>query len=375
MSRPRNKANIILPENLYRKADKRNGKIYYTYKDLRTGVMHGLGTDKESAINDALALNAVIYTSIRSARLAAMTTLKSNSPSFTRVITQHKLLCRKRKLAENTIKNKDTTCKAWEAALGGDTLLENITVRQLVEVLDSYQDRPRMAQAMRSAAIDIWKDAIQEGWANDNLAAKTRAESVEVQRSRLTLDDFNKIYDAALTLKDTWIARAMELAIVTAQRREDISNMEFRCRKESTSWLEEDALCIIQQKTGSKLRIPLDIGILGFTVGGIVKSCRDNIVSNWMIHHQCPRTLSKPGDQVWKDTITKGFARARDLAGIKGTVGKQPPTFHELRSLSIRLYTEKYGAEFAQAIAGHKDPAMTAIYRDVRGAEWQQIKA
>ncbi|MDP1594291.1 MAG: tyrosine-type recombinase/integrase [Gallionella sp.] len=93
-----------------------------------------------------------------------------------------------------------------------------------------------------------------------------------------------------------------------------------------------------------------------------------------MIHHQRPRTLSKPGDQVWVDTISKRFSAARDLAGVKGEEGKTPPTFHEIRSLSIRLYTEAYGAEFAQAIAGHKDAAMTAIYRDVRGSEWVQVK-
>lgn len=32
------------------------------------------------------------------------------------------------------------------------------------------------------------------------------------------------------------------------------------------------------------------------------------------------------------------------------------------------------GPEFAQAIAGHKDASMTAVYREVRGAEWVQVK-
>jgi hypothetical protein len=30
---------------------------------------------------------------------------------------------------------------------------------------------------------------------------------------------------------------------------------------------------------------------------------------------------------------------------------------------------------FSQAIAGHKDASMTAIYRDVRGVEWVQVQA
>jgi integrase len=74
------------------------------------------------------------------------------------------------------------------------------------------------------------------------------------------------------------------------------------------------------------------------------------------------------------DTITRAFARARDLAGVKRETGKTPPTFHEIRSLSIRWYTTAYGQDFAQAIAGHKDAKTTAIYRDVRGAEWVKVK-
>lgn len=375
MSRPRNKLNTPLPDNLYRKNDKRNGKTYYSYRDPRTGKFHGLGTDRDAAENDARALNAVIYASIRSSRLALMTEPEPDSPRFSRVILRHLELCEKRKLAANTLKNKASMCQAWENAIQSETLLADITIRHLVEVLDSYEDRPRMAQAMRSAAIDIWKDAMQEGWTNDNLPAKTRANTVEVQRSRLVLEDFWKIHAAALTLPDKWIVRSMELALVSAQRREDVAFTEFRNTKDSTAWLEDDALCVIQQKTGTKLRIPLDVGVAGFTVGGVVKSCRDNIVSRWLIHHQRRCGLSKPGDQVWKDTISKGFARARKLAGVTGEPGKQPPSLHEIRSLSIRLYAEAYGPEFAQAIAGHKDASMTAVYRDVRGAEWVQIKA
>ena len=375
MSRPRQRGNASLPDNLYRKEDKRTGSTYYTYRDTRTGKFHGLGTNHEAAVNDARALNAAIYTSIRAAKLEAVTNPQASTPSFGKVLIRHLELCEKdRKLAKNTMRTKICSAKAWEKALGTDTTFGKITVRNIVDVLDSYADRPRMAQSMRSAAIDIWKDAIQEGWVNDNIPAKTRSKTVEVTRSRLTLENFLLIHAAALKLKDTWIVRSIEVAFVSAQRREDVSAFEFRQQKDSTAWVDDDALCVIQQKTGNKLRIPLDVGICGFTVGGVIKSCRNNIVSRWLIHHQRPRTLSKPGDQVWIDTITRRFAEARDLAGVKGEEGKEPPTFHELRSLAIREYAKAYGAEFAQAIAGHKDASMTAVYRDVRGSEWVQIK-
>lgn len=375
MSRPRKRENRKMIDNLYSKVDRRNGREYFTYRDPRSGKFHGLGTDKEAAERDALALNAAIYASIRSEKIAAVAgPAKPASTLFGKVVLKHLELCEKRKLAPNTMKNKRSTAKAWESIIGRDMPIGDITVRMIVEGLQTYENRPRMAQAMRSAAIDIWKDAMQEGWAEDNLPAKTRAPSVEVQRSRLTLEDFQKIHAAALTLPDAWIARSMEIALTTAQRREDVAAMEFRQGNGSTAWIEDGFLCVIQQKTGNKIRIPLDVGILGMTVGSVLKSCRDSVVSRWVIHHQRPRTLSKPGDQVWVDTISKGFARARDLAGVKGDDGKSPPTFHELRSLSIRLYSEAFGADFAQAIAGHKDASMTAVYRDVRGAEWVQIR-
>lgn len=375
MSRPRKQGNSSLPDNLYRKHDKRAGKVYYTYRNPQSGTSHGLGTDHESAVNDARALNAAIYASIRSATLAAIVAPKADTPTFSKVLKRHLELCDKRKLSPKTMIGKKNMGAIWEGLLGNDTPLGNITLRQIVEILESYEDRPTMAKSMRSCAIEIWKDAIQEGWANDNLPAKTRGQSVDVVRSRLTLDDFKLIHAAALTMSMPWIARSMELALVTAQRREDIAVMEFRKGKDSSAWV-DDALYVeqLKSKCKNKLRIPFDVGVNGWTIGDVIKSCRDNVISKWLIHHQVAHTGVVLGNQVWLDTITKGFSRARKLAGVIGE-GKTPPSFHEIRSLAIRMYADQYGHDFAQAIAGHKDAATSALYRDTRGAEWVQVRA
>lgn len=52
--------------------------------------------------------------------------------------------------------------------------------------------------------------------------------------------------------------------------------------------------------------------------------------------------------------------------------GRTPPTFHELRSLSERLYRDQ-GIN-TQALLGHRHARMTEVYNDPRGAEWGTVK-
>ena len=89
-----------------------------------------------------------------------------------------------------------------------------------------------------------------------------------------------------------------------------------------------------------------------------------------MVHFQRNTPQARAGSGVSLQSLTKGFAKARDLAGIEVKEGKAPASLHEIRSLSIRLYKEKYGEDFAQAIAGHKNAQTSALYQDTRGMEW-----
>ncbi|EFC0481016.1 tyrosine-type recombinase/integrase, partial [Escherichia coli] len=50
------------------------------------------------------------------------------------------------------------------------------------------------------------------------------------------------------------------------------------------------------------------------------------------------------------------------------------PTFHELRSLSARLYEKQISDKFAQHLLGHKSDTMASQYRDDRGREWDKIE-
>jgi integrase len=106
----------------------------------------------------------------------------------------------------------------------------------------------------------------------------------------------------------------------------------------------------------------------------VVAGCRDLIVSRYLVHHTERASRSKPGDQVMGQIISKAFKNARDAAKIGASDGRTPPSFHEIRSLSERLYREEFGAEFAQAMLGHKSAQMTSKYDDLRGG-WKTVKA
>ena len=68
------------------------------------------------------------------------------------------------------------------------------------------------------------------------------------------------------------------------------------------------------------------------------------------------------GSAINKSTISKAFKDARSKTDI--TVDNPPSSSH----LRGRLYKEQ-GID-AQCLLGHKDPATTALYVDVRGSEW-----
>lgn len=372
-----------LADNLYESVDARSGRTYYRYRDPRTGKFHGLGADKAVAIADAKALNAVILAGLAQTRIQAITAPPiDHSPKLSKIILRYLESCETRhargRMAANTLKAKNSYAKTLAAALGQRTI-GAITVQDIAELLQKYMDhgKDRAAQAMRTETIEVWKYAIAKGWVEDNAPLRTLAVDAEVRRARLTLDLWRAIYATAQKM-EPWIVNTMALAVVTAQRREDISSMEFKPRAEATAWVESGALWVIQQKTGNRVQLPLSLRIdaLDLELGNIVARCRDATVSRYLVHHAAACGFAKAGDQVWVDTITRRFSDARDMIpkdAQSWDASKTPPTFHEQRSLSERLYNAQGGID-TQVLLGHRDPRSTAIYKDSRGAEWMRVK-
>lgn len=375
----RRPGNRDLPPNLYASTDTRSGRIYYRYRDARNGKYHGMGYDKATAIADAKALNAAIAAQLAGSRLESIAHPVISGPTLGAVALKHMEICedrhRRGKLAANTLRTKRSLGRLIEAGLGSKQPLAAISVRAMADLLADYteQGKERMAQSLRSEAIEIWKTAIAEGWITDNVPARTRTVDVEVKRSRLTLEMWRALRQSVTGL-EPWIGLSMDLAMLTAQRVEDIAEMEFKPRKGATAWVEDGSLWIVQNKTGNRVCIPLSLRMdaLGMELGEVVARCRDRSLSRHLLHHTRPHGNAPVGAAVHKQTISKAFTRAVRKSGITWEEGKTAPTFHEQRSLAIRLYAEQ-GVD-AQALAGHKEAATTAIYKDVRGSEWVKVK-
>lgn len=368
MGRRRSRSTRGLPANLY----ERNG--YFSWCNPLNGKEHGLGRDRKDAISQAIEANHEIegtrgkrrlvdklvagpdnsmdafcdlYGGILDARLSAGKIKKSSHDNFTQRLKNIR--------------------KRW-----GDRRIDTITTRDVADFLGDWEERGkmRMAQSVRSFLLDMFTVAMAKGWVEANPVAPTKAQSVEVRRARLTLEDFLAIHAVAVRDYAPWLARIMELGLVTGQRREDLATMGPRDVRDGKLW-------IIPKKTekhGVRICIPLDLRLqaVNWSVGEVITRCRDKVLSPRFIHHNTFAGRAKPGDGIRPHTISMWFAEARDKTGRAWPEGNTPPSFHEIRSLAARLYHEQ-GIN-AQTLLGHKSAEMTALYRDVRGAEWVEVK-
>lgn len=359
--RPRKKGNKDLAgTNLYSKAVK--GVTYYQWLDPRTGKYHGMGTDKAQAIQDARALMAAIHHEVAARKLDALVKSKKSPSMLEGVRIYWRVMDRARSLKPNTKRTRSYILDTVAAKLMPKKV-DQVSVLDCSAILDEYtdQNKARMAQSVRSVMIDFWNVMAAQGHIRktDNPAASTLTPSVTVKRDRLTVDEFWTIYRHA---DSPWLMNAMLLALVTGQRREDITRMKFKDVKDG--YLE-----VIQGKTNAGLRIGLGLTLENWTLKAVIEQCRDQVLSPFMVHHAKDTTLGKKGDPLHKDTISRAFARARVASGL--TWDKEPPTFHEIRSLSGRLH-EKAGRD-AKLILGHSDQKTTDMYLGTRGREWVEV--
>lgn len=363
MGRRRSERKAGFPDNLYESGG------YFSWRNPVTRETFGLGRDRKQAFEEAKAANAHVASQRQSSLVDRITKAKT----FNDFIPALEESLAQRDSAVNTRRTRAVWLRSASARFG-DVPIASVATSHVEDALRSYreQGKLRSAQAFRSFLIDAFRVAEAKGWIprGTNPALITEKVKVAVKRQRLKVEVFFDIYEAAKRL-DPWVRNSMALALVTAQRREDIAEMMFRPMDHATAWVEGGTLWVVQQKTKARVAIELALfnNALGMSVGEVVEQCRDRVVSRYLVHHTKARTKSRLGDPVHKDTISRAFARARLLAGIADS--PQAPTFHEIRALAKSLYDEQ--DINTKDLLGHKTDKMAALYADPREAAWVRV--
>lgn len=369
-ARRRNADRRNWPKNLYK-----NSAGAFWFRNPNTGKTYGLGKDLRVAIAQARAANAEIEH--QRGDVGLVERMSQTDMSLYAWCDEYEQVYLKRGNAPGTLSNVKSALRAIKAAPFSKKLVHDVISPEINLWIKSVTANISSSRAarLRSRIHDVFNEAIAEGLiaVGKNPVSAIRKPTQEVTRQRLTLDDFMAIISEAR--KDpgmVWAARAFTLALLTGQRRDDVKRMEFPHVKDGFLWVEQG-----KSQGTTKIKIPTSIGLksIGLTIDDVIRECRDSIASKHIIHYVRHRGTTKPGHSPTLRSFSDAFAVCRDAAKIQVEDGKSPPTFHEIRSLSARLYGDEFGAEFAQALLGHKNAQMTALYRDSRGREWVEVKA
>lgn len=354
------------PANLYQKLSG-----YFWYKNPASGKSKGLGHDRATAFREARAANNALA-NIAQSSLADWVTGKPKNSLAEWLPIYNSLWLEKKTPAKATIDNNRGYIRAIEQADFAWMNVSDISAQHVATFLDGIEEKrgANIALSIRSRLSDVFRMAEAKGMieSGKNPVTVTYAPEKKVVRDRLSIEQFHAIRAAA----PVWLANAMLLALLTGQRRDDIANMKF-------SDIKEGYLHIIQGKSQGQTKLRFDTSIrlaaVNMSIEDAIRQCRDSVITKHMVHHIKTMANYKAGNKVTAAGLTNAFASARVAANIVASEGKTLPTFHEIRSLAERLYKSEYDAAFAQSILGHRNAKMTAVYDDLRGSDYQEIKA
>lgn len=331
MSRKRGENTKDLPPNLYI----RKG-IYY-YRDIRDNKEYSLGKNKSLAVTEAIQANIAIFkpkvSLIDRINNIKIVTLHEWLDSYYEIIN-------KRGLSANSIRDYKSKISIIKTNLD-DIDIKEITTKSISDLINNYP-KLAMAKKLRATLLDAFNEAIASGLINSNPVVVTKAPKTKVQRARLTLEQFNIALNAA-TDKYKYL---FLLAVLTGQRIGDLVTIKW-------SDINNGKIYIEQSKTGAKIAIPLDLKLNAI-------DCSINDVLNKIPHST--EKISNVSEVVLRNNFSKCLPACDNK-----------PTFHEIRSLSARLYEDEKGVEFVKKLLGHKSMVMTDKYLDNRSNDYIEL--
>ena len=360
MARPRTKRNKDLPANLYRNTG--NG---WRYRHPLTGKWHSMGNEKAKAITAARKLNDILTPSTD---LVSVVMGEVTFGEFSQKFLSEKRRKDGRSLAPNSIKTYTHSlnrCSEWS-----DKPLSSITLFMTNKLLESLPASTSIET--RSLLIQIFDLAISKGLVTENPAAQTIKRFRVKQRKRHTLEGLAKIRDAS----PQWLKNAIDLAMLTTQRRVDIINMKW-------TDIVDGYLHVAQQKTTDDPEDEFELlegaGYVRIKVNAelqaVLDRCKDNVLSPFIIHRvptgktKNKSQLKEHWSQVEAPYVSREFQKALQLSNAYPDLsGRQLPSFHEIRALSIHLH--KKSGKSAQVLAGHATEKMTEMYASGHEIIW-----
>jgi integrase len=356
--RQRKPSNAKLPDNVR----ERDG--YYSWRHPITKQEFGLGRDQDDAFDQAIEANLKLAGEIVRPRLVERLE-GTESRTWGKWCDEFEKLLKERESAANTKRQHGVYLKRLRAAFDAGRPGASITTLDCATALNALKDagKARTAQAFRSFMVDCFDRMIAQGWRTDNPARVTDKVSPKVKRARLSFDFFKRVYESTEII---WLRNAMALAIVAGKDRESVRNALFTDFRDGGWWNERG-------KTGARVFLPMNLrlNVFGMSLEDVVRQCRSTgVVSRYLIHQTQRAKGARLGMPLHTTMITRKFHD--ELAKLKiDWGGKEPPTFHEIRSLAARLHQEQ-GDVDPQQLLSHKDPKSTAVYTDGRG-EWVKL--
>lgn len=264
---------------------------------------------------------------------------------------------------EKTKVNRRSTLLHILNGLGRDRIISAVKPHEISGlVMGIHKAHPQLAKRVLIEAKDFFNEAVSYAWLLRSPAASIKAPRVRVLRERLTLEQWKKIYAWSVANQPPWVSRMLVLALVTGQRRSDLEKMQF-----GDVW--DDRLHVEQAKTGERLAIPLALrlNVIGVSVRQAISDCRGYAVNeNYLLRKH-------NGQPLGMASLSARFEEAREAA-LPPFASGHPPSLHECRSLSERLY-RKQGIN-TMLLLGHHSQAMTDMYNDDRGlssGEWKTV--
>lgn len=367
MSRPRTAGRKNWPEHLV--ARKRAFGPYYLWRDPRNGKEWALGYDKADAMAQAREANATLQAkSPMPTLLDRMSGKDEETLSAWLDLFTDKLKSRQSRkktggtLSESTLRNYDKRISVMRSHFGS-SLIAKISTKDCHGLLNKYlaDGKKQYAFNFKTFMVDVFNEAEAAGWIprGTNPASIIKIAKPKTERSRLSLDNFKTVLNAA----DGWPRTAILLALVTGQRVSDVAAMRY-------DQVKDGYLHVQQIKTGQRIKIPVTISLLGYSLQGIIKESRRIVGAQTIVHQTESTGRSNPGEPLREMTISRYFTKLM-RENVKQKFEGSPPTFHEIRSLSKALHAEN-GLD-TLALLGHESEETGKIYSDPRGG-WVEIK-